>query len=1063
MEKITIGEIRKNTIQKLKAAGIESAMLCCDMLLMHFFGFTRLFIMTNSDYIVGYETEEERSAVACFTAAVIRLCKKEPIQYITGFADFMGLRFRVTPDVLIPRGDTEILAQELLDEIKKASENSVRSAEHNFNKENTCKSVKILDLCCGSGCLGITAAKNYPNANVTCSDISAAALNIAMENCRELLGGYDKIRFAHGSFFDALENTEAFNIIVSNPPYIPTADIDTLDSNVKDHEPRIALDGGEDGFYAYRSIIGSASQYLCGGGKILFEAGIHQARQIAELLKEHGFIDIRIIKDFGNIERVVTAALATGGDVCQCPSKDTDNIPFRTEEQKSVPKLEQSITSLCGIKTARAAAFARLGVTTVNELLELYPSRYEDRSKRKFISELTVGDEATVLLRIIGKTNKKLRQGLTVTFFTGSDSSGRLKITFYNQDYIKNAIQAGKDYVFFGRVSAASQGGTQLQLINPAFADASDARKLTLFERLLPVYPLTRGLSQGVIREAVTEALRTVETAEKFILQGNEQEPELPPEILKKYKLIGRREAKKNIHFPESAETARASRRRLVFEELLEIQLMLYRIKSDVAKTASQGVRFSPVDLSELYKALPFTLTDGQKTVIGEIFADMEAPKIMNRLVIGDVGSGKTVIAVAAMYKAIINGYQAVYMAPTEILAEQHAKNIRSYLEPLGISVGLLTGSLSASEKKKIREKAAFGEIDCIIGTHALIQKGVFFKKAGLVITDEQHRFGVRQRSMLSELSSVTPDILVMTATPIPRTLALILYGDLDISTLDMLPSGRLPIKTYPATGEMRTRVYNWVLSNVKEGKQAYIVHSLIDDKEKAELQNSACEDTVKSASGSDELTADLISAVGNYEKLSKTVFKDVTTGLLHGKMKAADKDRIMRRFAAGEISVLFSTTVIEVGVDVPNATIMVVENAERFGLAQLHQLRGRVGRGSEQSHCTLISDSKSKLSKERIKLLCSSGNGFEISEKDLELRGPGELFGTAQHGLPTLKIANLYDDIDILKEAQSAAERIAEVIAEPDAPAPSENTEYTNYINYYNYAVRKTPKLINL
>ena len=1022
MDNIKLGELRQNTIKKLKAAGIDEAMTVCDMLLMHFFGFSRLFIMTNNDFIIENSQEDQQEKAAGFTTAVIRVCKGEPVQYIIGEADFYGLKFKVTPAVLIPRGDTEILEEALIKEA-----NATGS-----------ESPVVLDMCTGSGCIGITLKHNVPGAQVSCSDISPEALSVALENCKNILGGYEKVSFFCGSFFEPFNSGEKFDIIVSNPPYIPSKDIETLDVNVKDHEPLLALDGGNDGLDPYRIITAEAPPFLNENGTLMFEVGIGQANDVAELMKKAGFSHIKIIKDFGNIERVVSGRIAK--------KKSEKPKEEKASETDTKNPLDSPVTVLPGIKAARASQFKNLGVNTLADLLELYPTRYEDRSKRVAVSDAEPETEVTILVRITSKASRMLRKGLTATFFTARDATGNIKITFYNQDYIKRAINVGGDYLFYGKITQDGYGGGK-QMLNPAFTEASDTRKVQQFERLLPIYPLTKGLSQNVVRNAVSEAMRIADAA-GLLKNDNMAGADLPLAIRERQGLPDRLSARKEIHFPTDRKAAESARRRLIFDELLELQLMLFHIKNSVnTDYNAHGIVFPAVDMSPFYKKLPYQLTQGQKKVIDDIFTDMEAPRIMNRLVIGDVGSGKTVIAVAAMYKAIKSGYQAVYMAPTEILAEQHFRNITQMLEPLVIKVGLLTGSLTASAKKKMRESVANGEIQCVIGTHALIQKGVTFHKAGIVITDEQHRFGVRQRSMLSELSSVTPDILVMTATPIPRTLALILYGDLDISTLDVLPTGRLPVKTYPATGEMRSRVYNWVLANVKEGRQAYVVHPLVDDKdEEGNITETGA-----------------VSAVSNYEKLSKTIFSEIKTGLLHGKMKAAEKDAVMRQFAAGEISVLFATTVIEVGVDVANATIMVIENAERFGLSQLHQLRGRVGRSSLQSHCTLISDAKNPVAKERIKLLCSTNNGFDISEKDLELRGPGELFGTAQHGLPTFKIANLYDDIDVLKDAQKAAKEIAEVLSSEGKSTTLSKDCYKEYLDYYNYAIGKTPKLINL
>lgn len=687
---------------------------------------------------------------------------------------------------------------------------------------------------------------------------------------------------------------------------------------------------------------------------------------------------------------------------------------------------KKSITELKGIKDVRAKAFARLGVYTLNDLLSLCPIRYENRACIKKINELCVHDEVSVIAYVNSITKKSLRKNLTLFTVTVSDGTGTLQISFFNQNYIERTFKRNYRYIFFGIVEKGFGGALVMQ--NPVFESAEDLNKTNEFAKLQPIYPLVNGLTQKIIRGAVNEALKLTNSNRLKVtdilhpgsVNKSQHQAELPAEIIKKFQLMSKEQASHAIHFPVSIVEAEEARRRLAFDELLELQLMLFNIKRACDENSTAGIRFDKTDMTELFSDLPFELTDSQKEVWADIEKDMESQKIMNRLVIGDVGSGKTIVAVAAMFKAIRNGFQAVYMAPTEILAEQHYSNIKKYLEPRGIRVGLLTGSLTAKNKREIKEKIATGEIDCIIGTQALIQDGMEFFKAGIVITDEQHRFGVRQRAILSE-KETTPDILVMTATPIPRTLALILYGDMDISSIKALPKGRLPIKTYLADDSMRQRVYTWVNKLVTEGQQAYIVHPMIESD--IESEDSA-----------------IISATENYAKLSKTIFKGVSTALLHGKMKSSEKDDIMRRFASGEIKVLFSTTVIEVGVDVSNATVMVIENAERFGLAQLHQLRGRVGRGNLQSHCTLITDSKSKLVQERMNVMTSGCDGFAVSEKDLKLRGPGEFFGTAQHGIPAFKVANLYEDTDILKDAQEAAAIIAEKAAAE---------EYKSYIDF--------------
>lgn len=632
---------------------------------------------------------------------------------------------------------------------------------------------------------------------------------------------------------------------------------------------------------------------------------------------------------------------------------------------------------------------ARLGIYTVEDILKLYPREYEDRTQVVPIAALVPETQASLVARVVSVSPaKRIRNNLSVTPVLIQDSTGTLTLAFYNRTYIRNNLLPGREYCFYGKVT---RGYRALEMCNPAFADSLTGAKD--FQRLLPVYPLTAGISQNVMRRLLKEALRTVSAA------GCEDP--LPEAVLEKYALMPYKSALNNVHFPEDRAVLTQARRRFVFEELLNMSLMLGSIKAQVGDKGSlSGIQFAKTPLTDrLIANLPFTLSQPQQKVWKEIEADMESTHIMNRLVMGDVGSGKTVIAVLAMVKAIASGYQAAFMAPTEILAEQHFTNIKKYMEPLGISVGLLTGSLGAAAKRQVLEELKSGKISCIIGTHALIQKGVEFCRPGLVITDEQHRFGVRQRGTLSAYGE-NCDVLVMTATPIPRTLALILYGDLDISTITGLPVGRKPVKTYGVDETYRQRVYTWARKLAEAGQQIYIVHPLIEENEEL----------------------DLSSAEKNFQEASREYFSGISTALVHGKMKAADKEAVMRNFARGNISVLFSTTVIEVGVDVANATLMIVENAERFGLAQLHQLRGRVGRGSLQSYCVLFNQGHGELTKQRIEIMVGSNDGFEIAQKDLELRGPGEFFGTMQHGIPQFKIANLYEDTAILQEALAAA-----------------------------------------
>ena len=511
--------------------------------------------------------------------------------------------------------------------------------------------------------------------------------------------------------------------------------------------------------------------------------------------------------------------------------------------------------------------------------------------------------------------------------------------------------------------------------------------------RIIPIYPLTYKLSQNQLRKIMEAGIKEV--------YGNLPET-LPNYLLKEYKLEDINNATKHIHFPDEFKDFNIARNRLVFEELLTVQLALLELKNSYNNDI-KGIEFSKnAKMSDVINTLPFKLTKAQLRVLEEIDNDMESSKNMNRLLQGDVGSGKTVVAMCAAYKAVKSGYQAAIMAPTAILASQHLENFRDILEDLGIRCELLISGITKKKKEDILERLKNGEIDILIGTHAIIEDNVIFKNLGLVVTDEQHRFGVKQRTKIAEKGE-NPDVLVMTATPIPRTLALILYGDLDISIIDELPPNRKKIETFAVNKSMTDRVNNFIRKQLEEGRQAYIVCPLVEENEEMDLK----------------------SVEKIYETYSKEVFTDYKVDFIHGKMKQKDKDSIMERFKNKEIDVLVSTTVIEVGVDVPNSNIMVIENAERFGLAQLHQLRGRVGRGKYQSYCILKFEGKSDNVRKRMKVMCDTNDGFIISEKDLELRGSGDFFGTMQHGLPEFKIANLFEDVGILKLVQSVATKI--------------------------------------
>ena len=567
------------------------------------------------------------------------------------------------------------------------------------------------------------------------------------------------------------------------------------------------------------------------------------------------------------------------------------------------------------------------------------------------------------------------------------DETDSCLITWFNQPYLKDKFVVGNKYKFFGKVN---RKGGKVTFNSPVF-DTEEKSQNT--GRIIPIYPLTFNLSQNQLRKIMESGIKEV--------YGNLKET-LPDYLLKEYNLEDINNATKHIHFPDEFKDFNIARNRLVFEELLSVQLALLELKNSYNNDI-KGIEFSKdAKMSDVINTLPFKLTKAQLRVLEEIDRDMESSKNMNRLLQGDVGSGKTVVAMCTAYKAVKSGYQAAIMAPTAILATQHLENFKGILENLGIKCELLISGITKKKKEDILERLKNGEIDILIGTHALIEDNVIFKNLGLVVTDEQHRFGVKQRTKIAEKGE-NPDVLVMTATPIPRTLALILYGDLDISIIDELPPNRKKIETFAVNKNMTNRVNAFIKKQIDEGRQAYIVCPLVEENEEMDLK----------------------SVEKIYDTYSKEVFPGYRVEYIHGKMKPKEKDDIMERFKKHEIDILISTTVIEVGVDVPNSNIMVIENAERFGLAQLHQLRGRVGRGDYQSYCILKFEGKSETVRKRMKVMCETNDGFVISEKDLELRGSGDFFGTMQHGLPEFKIANLFQDVDMLKMVQSVAMKI--------------------------------------
>ena len=647
--------------------------------------------------------------------------------------------------------------------------------------------------------------------------------------------------------------------------------------------------------------------------------------------------------------------------------------------------INESIQYVKGIGPKKAEKLNKLGIYTIKDLLYYFPRQFEDRSVIKKIAQLEDEEKVTVKALITNIESYTPKKGMTITRIDVKDDTGFAKLTFFNKEYIKNTFRVGDSILAFGKVK---KNGRFVELNSCELEYLSASPKN--IGKLVPVYPL----SYGVTNKDIMNTVRMVFENKDIKI------PEYMPEyLLKKYRLCGIEYAIKNIHFPKDKESLKIALYRLIFEELLVLQLGLFMYKG--GSSDEKGILFKRNQrLDEVLKSLPFSLTRAQNRALNEIIDDMCSEKVMNRLVQGDVGSGKTVVALLALAECVFNGYQGALMAPTEILAQQHYESFTETFEDIGINVELLTGSVTKKQKEGILQRARDGEIDILIGTHALIEDNVEFKNIGLVITDEQHRFGVRQRGKLSS-KGTSPDILVMTATPIPRTLALILYGDLDISIIDELPPGRQPIETIAVEKKKRDKVYNsLVRREVDKGRQVYIVCPLVEESE----------------------TLDITSATETAEEIKRDFFPDLRVGLLHGKMKPSEKDAIMTAFKNHELDILVSTTVIEVGVNVPNSTLMIIENAERFGLAQLHQLRGRVGRGKHQSYCVLIYGSNSEVCRKRMGIMEETNDGFKISEKDLEIRGPGEFFGTMQHGVPELKVANLFKHMKILKTVQQEA-----------------------------------------
>ena len=648
-------------------------------------------------------------------------------------------------------------------------------------------------------------------------------------------------------------------------------------------------------------------------------------------------------------------------------------------------ELNAKVSTLKGIGPKKAEILSKYGMDTLEDMLYFFPRKYEDRRQAKPIKDLEIGKDYLFEGKIISKrySGNPYKKNTPLNLLI-DDGTGTIEVVFFQGRYIAKLLHVNQRYSFYGRISTSFD---RMQCIHPEFhplGDSGDVRGI------LSVYPVLSGISQNELRKIQLQLKPLYKELSEW----------LPENLVQKYNLASPSYAIEHIHFPTDGRQVLSSKYRLIFEELLTLEAGLFYMKQDLPKN-QKGIRFDTKTADEFVQGLPFTLTTGQLTAWEEIKRDLEADKPMTRLVQGDVGSGKTVIAEIAMYTAAKSGYQSVMMAPTEILAKQHGESLTKDFTPYGMNIGLLYSSMKAKEKREVLEALKKGDIDILVGTHAVIQPDVKFNNLGLVITDEQHRFGVNQRKILSQKGE-NPNVLVMTATPIPRTLAVILYGDLDISQIRTMPKGRKAIKTTLSDLEHRGKVYDFVKEQLRKGKQVYVVAPLIEDSDKIEAKSA------------EEL----------YDELRDTL-KPFTVALVHGNMKQEEKDHIMQMYFQGNVQVLVSTVVIEVGINVPNATVMVIENSERFGLAQLHQLRGRVGRGSDQAYCFLISNNESTVAKERNQIMCKTNDGFEIAEADLKLRGPGEIFGTRQHGLPELHLSDLIRHGDVLEKAKEAAREI--------------------------------------
>ncbi|OPJ56919.1 ATP-dependent DNA helicase RecG [Alkalithermobacter paradoxus] len=674
--------------------------------------------------------------------------------------------------------------------------------------------------------------------------------------------------------------------------------------------------------------------------------------------------------------------------------------------------IKNSLQYFKGIGPKKYKKLNKLGIYTIADCIYYFPRQYEDKSKFKKIFELKDEEKISIEGIIVGFESSKIKDKMTISKISVQDDTGVVKLVFFNQSYILNNFDKGDKIIAYGKVKREFG---KIEMLSPEI-ELGTKESGKYIGKITPIYQLTYGITNKELSNIIKSVISGL---------GEEIKEYLPSDLIAKNKLCSIDFAIRNIHSPENMNNLKIALYRLVFEEFLLLQLGLFYLKSGSINKKGISMRKSE-RLYEVINSLPFSLTKAQNKALNDILEDMKSDTVMNRLVQGDVGSGKTVVALLGLANCVLNGYQGAMMAPTEILAQQHYSSLSEILSKFDIKVDILVGSLTKKQKELALEKVKCGETDILVGTHALIEDNVEFKNLALVITDEQHRFGVTQRNKLSSKGQ-NPDVLVMTATPIPRTLALILYGDLDISIIDELPPGRQKIDTFAVPKEKRDRAYSFVRSQVELGRQVYIVCPLVEESEVIEAK----------------------AATELLEELRVNYFSDLRLGLLHGKMKPSEKDEIMKEFKSGNIDILISTTVIEVGVNVPNATLMIIENAERFGLAQLHQLRGRVGRGEHKSYCILIYGSKNEISLERMKIMEQSTDGFKISEKDLQLRGPGEFFGTRQHGIPELKIANIFKHMKILKEVQKECKLI--ILEDPKLTLQKNKRLKEEIINKFN------------